>query len=129
MTAEIRLGPATTVVHLQFNAGEDSTDELSVTDRDGAPVPIASAVATIAAHDGTVLHQWTAASGGLTLHPDPTTGVVSRVRLVTTAAQTAAWWAGWCDAGWQLDVVDTFGQAKRPAQGTVRVHRSRQVPS
>jgi hypothetical protein len=125
--APIRVAPATAVVHLDFAAGEDVDVELEVLDdsRPRQPVPLQSAVATIAVPDGPVLHEWSAARGNLELHPsDENPGIVSRVRLLTTREQTAAWYEAWGDAEWQLDAIDIFGKAKRPCEGLVRVRLS-----
>lgn len=115
----IRVEPSTTTVHLDFNAGEDVDIEFQVLDADDAPVVVDSAVAVISDYAGVELHRWSADDANLTV-PD-----VGLVRVSTTRAETAAWYAAWGDAVWQLEVVDTLGQQKRVCEGDVRVRQSR----
>lgn len=119
-TDEQYLDPATTQIHLTFNAGEDKTVRLVVRDKLGQPVPLASAVATIATPYCPPLHQWTVGNG-LEL-PAGQTGVVL---LHTTREQTTAWATAWGDSEWQLDTVDVFGRDQRPCEGDVRVNPTR----
>jgi hypothetical protein len=120
VTAPIRLAPATAIVHLEFNAGEDVDHEIVVVDQDGQPAPIASAVGTIALPGCPAQHVWSVAAGNLELSDG--TGVVL---LHTTAEQTRAWAATWGDSEWQLDTVDAFRSTKVVCAGDVRVNPTR----
>jgi hypothetical protein len=121
---EVWLGPATSIVHLEYNAGEDVDVEVVVVDDFGVPVPLTSAVATIGLpRCPDPLHQWTAPAGNLVLLDQATRP--GSLLLHSTAEQTAAWFQAWGDAEWQLDVVDLFHQSKRACEGDVRVNPSR----
>jgi hypothetical protein len=120
MTAPVRLAPATSIVHLEFNAGEDIEIELIVSDKLGAAVPLTSAVATIALPGCTAQHVWSAPAGNLQLGTE-----TGSVLLSATAEQTAAWYAAFGDSEWQLDTVDVFGRHKRSCEGDVRVNPTR----
>lgn len=122
---ETRLRPATSVIHLEWNAGEDADIRVTVRDAAGVGVPLQSAVGTIALpRSSTALHTFSAAEGNLALadQTDPVTWGV--LILSASAADTLAWQA-WTDAEWQLDAVDIFGRSKRACEGDVRVIPSR----
>lgn len=119
MADTARLTPATAELDLEFNAGEDIDIEIVVVDVESTPVPLASAVGTIALRGCTPHHTWTAADGSLSL--GQATGTVY---LHTRAEDTTAWTA-WGDSEWQLDVVDIFGRRRRACEGDVTVSRSR----
>lgn len=125
-TSPIVIEPATTVIHLEFNAGEAVDLELGVFDKAGVPVPITAAIATIAIPEGPILHTWSAAAGNLSLLPDLVEpSHFTRVQLRTTAAETLAWYEAWADSEWQLETTDLFGRPKRPCEGQVRVRPTR----
>jgi hypothetical protein len=124
----IDVAPATSTVHLQFNAGEDVDIDLVTADADGDGVLLAGAVATIAPAGGTVVHTWSVGAGNLALLVDPDDPThFTGVRLSTTAEETASWWEAWGEAGWQLDVTDLFGQSKRACEGGVQVRAPRRT--
>ena len=128
MPAPIRVGPSTTPVHLDFNAGEDVDILLEPFDSSDPPQALfmASAVATIALPGGLPLHTWSVGAGNLALQIGPGDPAhLTQVLLSTTRLETAAWWSAWGDAEWQLEVVDVFGQQKRACEGDVRVRQSR----
>lgn len=116
MTSPERLKPATADLPLDFNAGEDIDHQLLVTDRDGVPVPLVSAVATIGLPGCPTQHTWSVAAGNLALSDE-----VGVVELSTTAEQTAEWLTAWGDSEWRLTTVDVFGKRKIPCGGDVRV--------
>lgn len=124
----VRVVPATSTVHLDFNAGED-VDILLAPFDDSDPAQalyLQDATATVAFQGGPALHVWSVLAGNLSLQPDPDDPTHdSRILLSTTAEETTSWWTAWGDAEWQLDVVDVFGQSKRACEGDVRVRQSR----
>lgn len=124
MTEPLRLEPETTTLHLDYNAGEDSTVEIVVTDREDTPVPIVSAVGVIGLPGcAAPLHEWSAAAGNLSLADQAVSPGV--VWITASRDETAAWSRAWGDAEWQLDAIDLFDRAKRVCYGHVRVWASR----
>lgn len=117
----IRLDPDTTQVHLDINAGEDVRIQLDILDAGGGPVAVASVTGLIRSRAGAVLHEWSSANANVTT-------ALGVVVLITTSAQTAAWWDAWGDAIWDLEVVDLAGERKRVAEGDVRVRQGRRRP-
>lgn len=118
-----RLSPATSTIHLDFNAYEDVDIELTVEDDNGVPLPLESAVAQIRVPGGPLLHEWSEAAGNITVGPEH--GVVV---LRCSSADTGRWWVEFAESEWDLNTVDVFGRRKRPCEGQVQVRDPRTVP-
>lgn len=119
-----RLAPVTSVIHLEFNAGEDVSTQITVRDRLGVPVPLSDATAVIGLpHCQQVFHEWSTATGNLLLQDQATQPGV--LHLISTREDTTGWVAVFGDAEWQLDVIDVFGRSKRACQGDVRINPTR----
>lgn len=116
----VRVSPATTIVHVEVNAGEDLELEVSVFDDDDAVVLIDNAVATIGPDGGPALHTFSVAAGNLAV-----IGGSGKVRLSFTKDESNDWYREWGQARWQLDIVDIYDRTKRACEGSWRVRASR----
>jgi hypothetical protein len=121
VAGSVRVVPATSVVHLDFNAGEDARIEVDLADDAGQPVEITDVYGCVRVRGALVpVYEWSQANSN-------TTFTAGQVVLVVARADTALWWAAWGDAEWQLEVTDVRGHRSRVCEGDVRVRSTRRT--